>query len=515
MDKKSTNENRYGKYLLSLVSFLITILIFAGTLLAFYYAKGYRINISNKAITKTGVLTVRTSPFLADVYVANKSIGKSTTSKGKTLDVGSYYIEVRKDGYKKWRKSVDIIEEKNSILDAWLNLDKPKNSTVWNSEKIYQKHWINQNGDTAIFLLKESNTSYSLWAYRSKSFFLNFNNSLTKLLEYEGELDLQLSPNGNKAILTVVNKSTRNKTLHVIDTTSAISLQDTESKELKDFLEYSLSWSNDNSYIILESKEQILAYSLSNKNISLLKKKNIEEERYVWTTDENGFFYSVQKEHSENNNVYKYSIDQMRLNGSGSTKVIDAIYFQSNTEYIDHYRRNGYIPTPSVTSPENTKTVGKITDIYVNQKANGIFIKTTSATYWYNISTKKYLMISPYQVELISFSTDQDKLLYKNGEKYELFTFDPDIANPMEEFGSKTVKNISTHKRIAWVYGHEYIYILENNQIHSLDTDGDNKNLIVESKLLKDFITGGITEEIVTMEVNETGQLNLIKYSLH
>ena len=67
----------------------------------------------------------------------------------------------------------------------------------------------------------------------------------------------------------------------------------------------------------------------------------------------------------------------------------------------------------------------------------------------------KYLMISPYQVELIGYSTDQDKLLYKNGDTYGIFTFDPDVANPIEDLGSKVIENISSHQRIAWVYDHK------------------------------------------------------------
>ncbi len=512
MEKKSKNENRYEKYLLSLVSFLVTIFIFAGTLLTFYYAKGYRINIYNKAITKTGVLTVRTSPFLTDVYVGDKSIGLSTTSKGRTLDVGSYDIKVKKDGFHTWQKNVNIIEEKNSILDAWLNLENPKTSVVWNSEKIYQKHWVSKNNDTAIFLLKDSNDSYSLWTYRINSFFLNFNNNLTKVLEYEGKLDIQPSPNCNKVILTVTDDTNQNKKYYVIDTSSTTSLQNAQALNLEDFSDYTVNWSNDNSYLVLESKEQILSYSLTNKNVSLLKKKNSEDERHIWSTDENGFFYWVQKEQSETEGVYQYSVEQMKLNGTNATKVITAIYFQSNTEYIEYYRNNSYIPTPSVASPENTKTVGQIIEISVNQKANGIFIKTTSATYWHNISTKKYLMISPYQVEIIGYSTNQDKLLYKNGDTYGVFTFNPDTANPIEDLGSKIVENISSHQRIAWVYGHEYIYLLNNSNIYSMDKDGDNKNLIVNNTEIKDFITGGISEEIVTIQVTPTGHLELIKY---
>lgn len=514
MNKKSKNENRYAKYLLSLISFLVTILIFTGTLLTFYYAKGYRINIYNKAITKTGVLTVKTSPFLTDVYVSDKSIGKSTTSKGRTLDVGSYNIKVKKDRFQTWQKNVNVVEEKNSILDAWLNLENPKTSVVWDSERIYQKHWVSKNNDTAIFLLKDSNNSYSLWTYKINSFFLNFNSNLTKVLEYGEEFDIQPSPNCSKAILTVKNENEQNKKYYVIDTSSTTSLQNAQALDLENFSEYTVNWSNDNSYLVLESKEQILSYSLTNRNISLLKKKNIENEKCVWTTDENGFFYWVQEEQSDTKDVYQYSVEQMKLNGTNSMKVITAIYFQSNTEYIEYYRNNSYIPTPSVSSPENTKTVGEIIEISVNQKANGIFIKTTSATYWYNISTKKYLMISPYQVELIGYSTDQDKLLYKNGDTYGIFTFDPDVANPIEDLGSKVIENLSSHQRIAWVYGHEYIYLLDKNNIHSMDIDGDNKNLIVNSTEIKDFITGSISEEIVTIQVTPTGRLELIKYSV-
>ena len=91
-----------------LVSILLTLSVYSGTLLIYLYASGWRIDFSNQSIKKTGVLTVESSPTLATIYVDKEEIGR--TNKSSALGIGTYSIKVSKDGYYDWKKEIKILE---------------------------------------------------------------------------------------------------------------------------------------------------------------------------------------------------------------------------------------------------------------------------------------------------------------------------------------------------------------------------------------------------------------------
>ncbi len=482
------------------------------TVFIYYFAKGYRINLNKQQITKTGVLNVKADPFWSDIYIDGKNSGRSP--KSKSMDIGVYNVEMKKEGYRTWSKRVQIYDEKSTIIKPWLLLEEPKTSTAWNSESILENIWINKTSQLAIILLRESNSQSTLWAYRTTSSFLDFSNNLVKLFTTESKVtDLKLSPNGSKALITMQD-ALGNQNIYLFTTTSPVTLDQTILIDLKKYNNYTISWAEDNEHLILDSDIDIVSYNTTRKTFVILEKKD-NGDKYIWSTDLNGYFYLVHKEENENTEINKYSIQQSRLDGTNISKILPEIFFQKDTTYINYYRTNPYTCVPCTNSPENTKTVGEITKIAVNPKASGIFIKTTQASYWYNILTKTYFLVSAYPSELIEYSHDNSKFIYQNELGYFTFTLLEDGMNPVEQLGKKNIKDVVAATDIHWTNESESFSFREGNKIYIADNDGQNKEEIAFSNNLKGYLVGAIKEEIYLLETDNQGQFSIIKYIIN
>lgn len=114
------------KFLLSrsilLVAFLITIILIVG------YARGYRINLSQKKLISTGILVASSSPDGAKIYINGKLEGATNSNIG--LSPGIYNVEIKKDGYSTWKKTIVIKGELVLKADALLFPQNPSLSPI-------------------------------------------------------------------------------------------------------------------------------------------------------------------------------------------------------------------------------------------------------------------------------------------------------------------------------------------------------------------------------------------------
>jgi hypothetical protein len=100
-----------------LFTFLSAVILIVGTIFAIQYAKGTRPTTSGE-IRETGLLVVNSFPTAAQVYIN----GKLTTATDTTLnlDPGTYDIEISKDGYTTWKKTLEVekslVTQTNAVL---------------------------------------------------------------------------------------------------------------------------------------------------------------------------------------------------------------------------------------------------------------------------------------------------------------------------------------------------------------------------------------------------------------
>lgn len=82
------------------------------------YARGYRLDFHKKSFTSTGIIAVTSSPKAAKVYINGELRG--VTDNSFTLPPGSYFIEIKKDGYMSWSKKFNLKGELVMVADATL-----------------------------------------------------------------------------------------------------------------------------------------------------------------------------------------------------------------------------------------------------------------------------------------------------------------------------------------------------------------------------------------------------------
>src|SRR3989344_2625392 len=101
------------------VIFILTaIVIFGGTILAIFYARGFRVDLGNKSIGSTGLLVATSVPDGAQVWV--NGILRTATNATVALTPGEINVEIKKDGFSTWKKQITLKAEEVVKTDATL-----------------------------------------------------------------------------------------------------------------------------------------------------------------------------------------------------------------------------------------------------------------------------------------------------------------------------------------------------------------------------------------------------------
>ncbi len=82
------------------------------------YARGYRFNLRDKIVSSTGILAISSSPKAARVYV-NENL-KGVTDLNLTLPPGTYTVEIQKDGFTSYKKTLVLKGELVETIDPIL-----------------------------------------------------------------------------------------------------------------------------------------------------------------------------------------------------------------------------------------------------------------------------------------------------------------------------------------------------------------------------------------------------------
>jgi len=507
---KTKAKSYIGSLLFPILYTLILFLVASGI---YFYANGYRLDIFKQEITQNGVITVESSPFGADVYVNEKLVGK--TPKSTSVKIGTYHITVKRDGYYNWEKDIDILEGKSTPIFPWLIKQDPKYTTLWTSAGTIEKYWVNENNDHLLFLTKETN-GYTLWEYTLNPALWDFTTNPSEILKLDSNnIDITLSPSGLQALLNVTSGTTSQ--YYILNTQVLSQFASLKALSLDPAKAYKIAWSNDNNYLVLDSVSGIYSYDIKINQITTLVEKLVSQE-YIWTTDEQGFFYIVEPAKDQLEGTYAYNLKQMNLNGTNSKYIISNFYFFKTDKYLKQYRNNGFTYSEFSSSPESTFSAGEITYINVNQQAQGVYIKTSLATYWFNIQTQKFMMISAYPTEFIAFNEDRERLIFRDDNQIGIFTFDKTEGDHTVNIGSKKIKNIANISKASsfkWLTDSLNITYFQEGIIYIADVDGDNKTYITKSENLLTFLIRSSNNTLLTFTNDEAGKLSITELEIH
>ncbi len=103
------------KRLLGIIAFVIIVSIITVGLI--FYARGYRPDLKNGRVKPTGIVSIRSTPDNAVVYIDNKQKG-NTNIDVPDLKPGKYKIKIVKEGFSPWEKEVVVEKEAVNIIEA-------------------------------------------------------------------------------------------------------------------------------------------------------------------------------------------------------------------------------------------------------------------------------------------------------------------------------------------------------------------------------------------------------------
>lgn len=115
------------KFIFKIILFFL-FLIILGLVIA--YARGYRVDFQNKSLNSTGIIAITSYPKTAKIYINNQFRG--VTDANFTLPSGNYQVEIKKDGYTSWKKSIKLKGELVVNIDALLYPINPSLSPLTN-----------------------------------------------------------------------------------------------------------------------------------------------------------------------------------------------------------------------------------------------------------------------------------------------------------------------------------------------------------------------------------------------
>lgn len=101
---------------------LLLISIFSGIIIVAFFvirlAQGYRPDFSTKSFKPTGLLVATSIPDGAQLWIDGKL--KSATNTTISLSPGKYEVEIKKDGFTAWKKTLQLKKELVTQTDAYL-----------------------------------------------------------------------------------------------------------------------------------------------------------------------------------------------------------------------------------------------------------------------------------------------------------------------------------------------------------------------------------------------------------
>ena len=472
-----------NSYLLQILSILGFLAVIGGTILIYFYSNGWRLDPFKQEFIKTGVLTVESNPSSATIFIDGQERGR--TPKSINLPIGNYSISVERDGYITWNKEITVKEEKSTPVFPWLIKEEFTKENLFTLEgESYINSWISDESPDRIYFLTEKLDPltliyrYNIYQYDVNRAFWDLSPNPKVTFTYDSpvqvDIQLDLSPNGQLAILALTTELGTSE--YLWDIQRVTTFDDMQKLNLEIVSGYTRTWAESNDYLLFESDLDIISFNLDRQTKYLLVKK-VDGKKYIWNTDNQGFFY-ILEDNKENvsESVFAYNLTQLALDGSNPKVLVSDIYLQKDVEYLSEYRedlnRVKYIEFKN--SPESTKSVSDIVSFNVNQSAKGVYISTQESSYWYNMNTQMYVIVSPYPTTFIGFSPDNKKFLFQDSMGYAIFTFEKDNGDHTVTIGTKYIKDLEDAENIGWLSNSTNLSYTKGNILYLIDKDGDN-----------------------------------------
>ncbi|MCC7289669.1 PEGA domain-containing protein [bacterium] len=459
--------------------FLAIAFVISATVVAYFYANGYRFNPINGEVRQTGVLNIETVPNRAEIFINGKDAGKSP--KVSAADAGEAFVKITKEGYFDWEKGVPVVAEKSTTIQPVLFLQSPQTESVYSAKgKVIQQ--FQSTSDRSLILLILQGGNYKLLRYETDKRFWNLSDNpqtpYTISSENIKSINFAVSKDGRWALVTKTS-DIKDKTFDLVKLSTPH--QVIKDEELDDFAkDYTIKWSQDSNYLILESNQDIISYRFFDSTKYLLLRKSAGV-KYIWNSDSEGFLYYATFEKGKDSSTF--SLIQMTLQGNNKKTLLKDVYLQSTDQTINQIREQNELTfEPMVNSNSNFNFAGELQSFEVIPNSNGVFIVTSLATYWFNQEENNYIMVYAKPSSLLSVAPDSTRLLFfdSSDKTYAVFSFKQAEADPYVTLGTHTLFNQKEIKMISWLGNSTNLTYVEGDSVYSVEYDGSNNYKLIK-----------------------------------
>ncbi len=507
-----------------IIKILITLVVIGATMLVIYYAKGYRINLRENILVQTGILHIETDPRRANFWLTEDFTGR-TPQIVTSIPAGKYTLDIWLDGYHSIEYDVEIFAERSTPISIFLFKEEPTREIVEEiKEPIIHIH-IDNSRNNALLLVEESKDDekidYSILRYQTNTKFWQLGANPSTLFSFsinnQSKIEeISISPSSKNLLITITNGEqeqtiedpnllSEGKHLISLDTQTVLANVTNIIEEIR--------WSYDGESLVWENEEGINKLNLKEPNTPILvysQEKDTEILHYDSHT--NGEIYILSK--TKENSYVSLSRVSEELE---KTFLIEKIYHQTEERFLENLREKEKFPyQPFKNSPQSTLFVGKPKEFIISKENQIIIFKTDLASYIYDIEANNYVLINPYETELLNFSPDGKKIAFLSleNEKLGFFRFDKEISNYSTKLGGNYLANNINKTScldFAWHQNSENIYYTCENTLYASDiktsssieiTKEFGQNILLENK-----------NKVITLL--EEDALNIIEFTVN
>jgi len=143
----------------SVLFYLSVAVFFAGLPVILSFSLGYKFNPHTFKFTKTGIISLKTQPSGADVYLDGKLLDMKTPATINELIPGSYTLKIELRGHYPWIYPVNVEPRKVTRFEKIILFPSRTNIKQLNQVKI-SCFWLDREGDRIYYFNQDENILY-------------------------------------------------------------------------------------------------------------------------------------------------------------------------------------------------------------------------------------------------------------------------------------------------------------------------------------------------------------------
>ncbi|WKZ29736.1 MAG: PEGA domain-containing protein [Candidatus Dojkabacteria bacterium] len=484
------------------------------TIVILIIVNGYSIDISQKQLIKTGVLNLETNPSDAAITINNEYIG--TTNRAiPNLTTGTYAINLSKDGYYSYKRTVDVRHGLATIIIA--PLIKQTGAESVTSIGAIDKVFSNESG---VYILSPSSSDataittqtpgttvtpvptaqspaqqlYSITKYIvQRSFFeppkpATRERAFIEVPQGWSIDDFTLSPTGKSILVTIANaRGQKSASIVTFSTTKVEKIIPFSNVQLDIYIDEDdsiLKWAKNSDYLLIESKSQVISYNIKTGARIILFDKLSRFDTFIWAMTDDGVI--IVKNALDQNlptpsplpEGTHYSVEQISFNGNEiesdikyvslptAPKEVSAVNLSDKTIIvlagIDGSYLVGNMYDNRVGEYEITNATQKLGETPIISQGEGISM----------------LKISDNFVDDVLFVTERFLVSYTSESKKDLYTFtyNKRAAEHYIELGKRELitNNEVPIESIKWIFNSHYLLFTSDRNMWAIDYIGSN-----------------------------------------